>query len=249
LGEILRFAYLIKKRQLGENMKNIEYTKMAYLYDEFYANKKYEKEVDFIKSFIKDKNCKILDAGSGTGNHAKILSDLGYTVKGFDQSEEMVEIANSKVKNAFEVGELLTFKSDEKYDLIISFFAVFNHLKNYKEFELALKNLKACLNEEGTIIIDLHNPLKSGKKIEELKNAKRIMKWRKLSLLKKEFSKITYIVGNKKYKTSHTFKIFQIAKLQKIAESLDFGSINFYENYGNLAATKNSKNIQMVLTL
>ena len=34
-------------------MKNIEYTKMAYLYDKFYVNKNYSKEVDFIKNFIK----------------------------------------------------------------------------------------------------------------------------------------------------------------------------------------------------
>lgn len=36
-----------------------------YLYDKFYASKKYDKEVEFIKYFITDMNAIILDAGCG----------------------------------------------------------------------------------------------------------------------------------------------------------------------------------------
>ena len=175
-------------------MKNLEYTKMAYFYDLFYKNKNYKKEVEFICNFIKDKETKILDAGSGTGNHAKILNDLSYNVFGFDKSQEMVDIANAKINGKFFVSDLLNFKAGEKFDLIMSFFAVFNHLKSYKEFKKALINLKNAINVKGTIIIDLHNPQKSGKKVETVDNITRVMKWKKCSLLNKEFSKITYII-------------------------------------------------------
>lgn len=234
---------------LDWKMDNIEYTQMANLYDKFYINKNYSKEVDFIKTFIKDGNAKILDAGCGTGNHAKILHDLGYDVMGFDKSQEMVDIANSKLKNHFFVCDLLNYGYREKYDLIISFFAVFNHLKNYKELKIVLQNLKSSLKDKGTIIIDLHNPQKSGEKKEIIENAERVMKWRKCNFFKKEFSKITYTVGGTTYKTKHTFKIFNVSKLYKVAKELGFKEINFYENYNNsTTATKKSKNIQMVLT-
>jgi len=228
-------------------MESIEYTKMAYLYDKFYINKNYSKEVNFIKSFTTN-NAKILDAGCGTGNHAKILHNLGYDVIGFDKSKDMINIANTKVENHFFVDDLLSFHHKEKFDLIISFFAVFNHLKNYKEFKLALSNLKSTLKDNGTIIIDLHNPQKNGQKKEVAGNAIRVMKWRKCSFTKKEFSKITYFVDGKIYKTKNCFKIFSIKKLHSIAKELGFTNISFYENYDNsTSATIRSKNIQMIL--
>jgi len=231
-------------------MKNIEYTKMAYFYDLFYKNKNYKKEVEFICSFINNKETKILDVGSGTGNHAKILNDLGYNVFGFDKSQEMVDIANAKINGKFFVSDLLSFKTSEKFDLIISFFAVFNHLKSYKEFKKALINLKNALTDDGVIIIDLHNPQKSGEKVETIDNITRVMKWKKCSLLNKEFSKITYIIDNKQYVTKHIFKIYQMNKLEKIAKQLGFKNIKFYENYDKTkTATVASKNIQMVLSL
>ena len=231
-------------------MRNIEYTKMAYLYDKFYSNKKYSKEVEFLTSLISRKDCEILDAGCGTGNHAKLLHELGYSVHGFDQSKEMVEIANSKINNCFYVANLLDLESEAKYDLIISFFAVFNHLKNYAQFKKALFNLKECLKEHGTIIIDLHNPQNSGEKTESIDGAIRIMKWKKCKLLSKEFTKITYIVDENKYVTKHTFKIFDINKLDKIAKKLGFLNVKFCENYDiESCASKYSKNIQMILSI
>lgn len=227
---------------------NIEYTKMAYLYDKFYASKNYTKEVDFIKNFITNKNCLILDAGCGTGNHAKILCDQGYEIYGFDLNKEMVEIANSKINNHFSVGNLLNYEDKQKYDLIISFYAVFNHLKNYKEFEIALNNLKACLKENGVIIIDLHNPQHSGKKIDKIDGATRIMQWHKCSLLNKEFSNLIYIIGKKKYSTKHQFKIFNLNKLRKIAKTSGFENFKAYEQYSEKEASSKSKNIQIVLS-
>ena len=229
-------------------MKNIEYTQMAYLYDKFYINKNYFQEVNFIKSFINDDNVKILDVGCGTGNHAKVFNELGYNVVGFDISKEMVDIANTKVKESFWVDDLLNYNHKGKYDLIISFFAVFNHLKSYTQLKKALINLKSNLNDEGIIIIDLHNPQSSGKKQETIDNTTRLMKWKKCNLIKKEFSTIIYKIDGKVYKTKHVFKIFDINKLKKIAKQIGFNRVEFYENYNReLNATKVSKNIQMVI--
>lgn len=233
-------------------MDNIEYTKMAYLYDKFYSKKNYVREVDFIKNFIDSKDDKILDAGCGTGNHAKILSDAGYSVFGFDQSSDMVDIANSKIKDHFYVDNLISLKQDtiKNYGLIISFFAVFNHLKNYNQFEIALHNLKKMLKQNGKIIIDLHNPIKSGSKTETIDNVTRVMTWKKCILLKKEFTKISYTVNNKTFFAKHTFKIFNINKLRRLALSIGFKNIEFYENYDlNSVANKYSKNIQMVVSV
>ena len=229
-------------------MKNIEYNEMAQYYDDLYKNKDYKTEVNFISDFIKNSNDFILDAGCGTGNHAKIIYNKYPNVFGFDLSESMVNIANSKINGHFEIGNILNYKTDKKFDLIISFYAVFNHLRNYKQFKMALSNLKKLLNENGTIIIDLHNPLKSGKKIDKIENITRLMKWRIYKFLKIEKTKITYTIDNKIFKTSHKFKIYNIDKLKKICEKIGFKEIAFYENYNIKSnANKFSKNIQIVL--
>ena len=231
-------------------MRNIEYTKMAYLYDKFYSKKDYRSEVEFIKNFIGDKTQLILDAGCGSGNHSKILYDMGYNVLGFDKSPDMVAIANQKVPDKFFVDNLLSTNCQDKFNVIISFFAVFNHLKNYREFEQAIVNLKSLLLDGGKIIIDLHNPQKSGVKTETIDVASRTMTWRKCNLLKKEFTKIEYTVGEDKFVTRRTFKIFDINKIREIAIKTGFSSVNFYENYDtNRPASKSSKNIQVVLEI
>jgi len=159
----------------------------------------------------------------------------------------MVEIANKKVNNKFEVANILSYSTDKKFDLIISFYAVFNHLNSYKEFSLALTNLLKALNKNGTLIIDLHNPQSNGKKLDEIASVKRIMQWKINKLLKKEITNITYIVGNDINTTKHKFKIFEIEKIKKICDKLKLKS-DFYQNYEiNSIATSHSKNIQVVI--
>jgi len=111
-------------------------------------------------------------------------------------------------------------------------------------------NLKKGLNQNGTIVIDLHNPQKNGKKIDSIENATRIMKWKKYTLLKKEYSKISYIVDGKKYNTRHKFKIYDIEKLRKITKELGFSNVNFCENFNiDKPANSKSKNIQMIINV
>lgn len=228
-------------------MEDIEYGKMSKLYDVFYSGKDYKKEALFISKFLKD-GASILDAGCGTGSHCKELKALGYTTDGFDLSPDMISIAKEKVSGNFTVASLLDFSSKINYDAIISFFAVFNHLWNYKEFEFALSNLKDHLEPKGIIILDLHNPQQNGSKLDIKDNTHRNMKWRICPLLGKEITKITYTIDGEIFETSHTFKIFKMPRIKKIAEKLGFVNVEFYSNYDTTCiATKKSKNIQVVL--
>lgn len=228
--------------------ENLEYTKMAEFYDLFYKNKNYEKESHFIEEVIKKPNCSILDAGCGTGNHLLALHKKGYDVFGFDINKEMLKVAETKLPKRFEKGDLLTYKTSQKFDLVISFFAVFNHLKSFREFFKAVRNLKQYLSEGGKIIIDLHNPQKSGEKTEKQGAYQRKMKWRVCKLCSKEFSSISYKIVDKQFETKHTFAIFKLKRLKKLLAKNGYTNCDFYENYDtNTKATSKSKNIQVVI--
>ena len=72
----------------------------AHYYELLYSDKNYEKEVDYIKSFLsnyQNKESSILDLGCGTGNHAEIFASSGYSCTGIDSSKEMINIAKEKL--------------------------------------------------------------------------------------------------------------------------------------------------------
>ena len=223
-----------------------EYQHMAKYYDMFYSNKSYDNEVDFLINIIGNRKT-ILDVGCGTGIHMKMLEDKGHQVDGMDLNKSMLEIAKTRIKGNLFHENLLNYKSNKSYDAIISMFAVFNHLKNYEELEKGILNLYSLLNQNGILIIDLHNGRTNGEKENTYQNYKRIMKWTFDCLEFKEHTDITYIIDNKTFHDIHEFKIYEIAKLKNI---LDKNNLNYklYENYSFNNASDKSKNIQIIIT-
>lgn len=223
----------------------IEYNSMAKYYDLFYSNKSYERETDFLKKLIGNRKT-VLDVGCGTGIHMHLLEDSGYIVDGLDLNSGMLNIAKTRVKgNLLEVN-LLDFNMNKKYDSIISMFAVFNHLNDYNEFEEGIIHYYQYLNEDGILIIDLHNGRKSGEKVSKYKEYKRIMSWEFDEKNFKEHTNIQYIVGNNIYEDKHEFIIYEVEKIKKILDKNQL-NYNLYENYSLNSADDFSKNIEIVI--
>ncbi len=101
------------------------FTNYAEKYEEESFTKGTLKEVDFIENEIKfNKKCRILDVGCGTGRHSIELAKRGYTVTGIDLSDNMLDKARSKAKEAgvevtFMQADARDFNFNEKFDLVI----------------------------------------------------------------------------------------------------------------------------------
>lgn len=175
-----------------------------------------------------------------------ILEENKYNVEGFDINSDMLNIASTKVKGNLYKGNILSYKSTKKYDAIISMFAVFNHLKDTSQFEMAIKNLYNLLENDGVLIIDLHNGRTSLSKTDEVDGIKRIMKWEYNSNNMTEHTDIKYIINNKVYNTYHDFKIFSICDIKNILVKNSY-VFKLYENYSNVLSNDNSKNIQIII--
>lgn len=221
-----------------------EYQNMAKYYDLFYKNKSYEKEVDFLKNLIGNRKT-ILDVGCGTGIHMNLLENQ-YKVDGLDLSYQMLEIAKSRVIGKLMQGNLLNYETYKKYDAIISMFAVFNHLRNYDEFEQGILHWYNNLNENGILIVDIHNGRTSGKKESNYEQCKRIMEWTFNAEKSIETTNITYIINNKVYKDKHIFIIYEIDKIKDILNKNNL-KYQLYENYSMNNANYNSKNMEIVI--
>lgn len=227
----------------------MEYKEFAKYYDKFYQNKNYKTETEFLKNFI-NANDKILDVGCGTGIHAALLTDNGFEVDGLDLNKEMLEIAKTRLKTNLYWQNILEIDISKKYNMIISMFAVFNHLKDTDELMRGLMNLKQLLHDGGKIIIDLHNPQSSGSKIDTYDNMTRVMKWNYDRSLKIEKSDIIFEIDGIKYTDTHTFRIFTIDEMKECCERVGLKVVNVYENYDiNKEGTSTSKNLQFLITI
>ena len=113
--------------------------------------------VDLLGEIGKSKLSKILDVGSGTGRGAELLINRGYeNLTLLELSYKMMEKAREKdcLKDCkFVVGEFTEFESDEKYDIITSFY-VFGSPIYFSEadVEAGLKKIKSMLNEKGVVV-------------------------------------------------------------------------------------------------
>jgi 2-polyprenyl-3-methyl-5-hydroxy-6-metoxy-1,4-benzoquinol methylase len=150
---------------------------MKQWYEELFTNyaNKYEKEnftqgtlgeVDFLEIEInKDKNCKILDIGCGTGRHAIELAKRGYNVTGIDLSESMIEKAREKARFSgldvdFQVADARNLPFEDQFNLVIMICEGAFPLMETDEmnFEI-LKNAVKALNAGGKLIFTTLNGL------------------------------------------------------------------------------------------
>ena len=112
---------------------------------------------------------KIADLGCGLGKHGRYCADVGFEVTGYDFSQKMITLADQlndqnfarsyyhndhlkmPIMRFLHKANICDFITDEKYDGIISCYT-FIHLTR-QQAELALQNLKQCLNKGALLLI------------------------------------------------------------------------------------------------
>lgn len=97
------------------------------------------------------KRIKVLDFGCGTGGFCRRLNQLGYTVTGIDQSNEMIKtaIAHSPSAIKYILGNQSKFQTLETFDIITSIMTT----PFIEELDNVIKSLASKLNQNGIIII------------------------------------------------------------------------------------------------
>jgi len=224
-----------------------EYKRFSELYDLFHQKKDYSKETKFLRNILEKYNSKkILDVGCGTGRHIELLEKQGYECTGLDINPEMINIAKKRTKANFIIGDMSNFSLNNKFDAIISMFASFNHIIEQKKIENSLKCFFNHLNPYGILILDLHNPLTNGKKIDKIKNYTREMSWTINPVSKLEETTVKFHINGKVATTSHRLKIYSKEEINKFLLGQGFNKTEFFENYELKKATNKSKNMEVL---
>ena len=222
-----------------------DYYNYSDFYDIFNKYRNYNREIRFILNITKNKKW-LLDIGCGTGTHLNVLENLGYIVNGIDKSENMVNWAKEKVKSEIYNMNILDFKLKEKYDAIIAMHSVFNHLKNYEEFDKALSNSLNHLNNNGIMIIDLDNRRSNDDVFDKVDGNKRYLECFYSDKYNIQIRTTTFTIGLKKFIFEHEYFIYDIKRLKDIFDKYNI-TYTFFTNYSYQRAKKNSNRIHIVI--
>jgi SAM-dependent methyltransferase len=105
---------------------------------------------------------KILEVGTGTGRLLIEALENGADMYGIDISPAMLNVLKAKLtreqQSRISLQNIVDFKSDIKYDLIIAPFRVFMHLISKDDQLTALNNVYHNLNARGEFIFDVFVP-------------------------------------------------------------------------------------------
>ncbi len=126
----------------------------AYYYNAFYNDKDYVAEARTVDDILKKYGTgikRIISLGCGTGKHDIALSNMGYRCCGIDISPNMINIAREnsiqeKCNIKFEVADIRNYRTDKKYDAVISLFHVMSYQTKNEDIFQAFCSARDMLN-------------------------------------------------------------------------------------------------------
>jgi len=99
-------------------------------YDLLYRDKDYAAEVEYIDGLLQRHGvtgAELLEFGSGTGKHGRLLAQRGYRVTGIERSADMVALAEQTVGFQCQVGDISTVQLGRPFDAMLSLFHVISY--------------------------------------------------------------------------------------------------------------------------
>lgn len=153
------------------------FQRYAAYYDLLYRDKDYEAEARYVAArlrALRPGTRSILEFGSGTGRHGRLLAALGFDVHGIERSAEMVAVAQAHPPGSAggtftcKVGDIGELRLGRRFDAVIALF----HVVSYQASDAALQAVFAAaaahLAPGGAFLFDVwHGPAVLGQGVAE----------------------------------------------------------------------------------
>jgi len=129
-----------------------KYYDLMYVSDESYQAE-VNKVVSLVEQYKISKGDMLLDIACGTGAQAEYLQNH-FTVTGIDISDEMLDVAKDKVKNAtFINADMCDFELNDQYDVILNLYGSIGHAESLVHMQTSLKCVYKHLKPGGIFIL------------------------------------------------------------------------------------------------
>lgn len=130
----------------------------AGIYDLLYAGKEYVEEVNYVQGLLGRLGISkgsILELGSGTGKHGRMLAERGYRVLGVEKSEGMLSMSHNTMGFSAVQGDARSFQTEEKFDVVLSLFHVISYMTENEDIDAVFANTASHLVEGGLFVFDI----------------------------------------------------------------------------------------------
>jgi SAM-dependent methyltransferase len=147
------------------------FQKYSAFYDLLYSDKDYAAEAEYVVRAIRTAvptARSILELGSGTGRHGRLLAAMGFDVHGIERSSEMVSLAQvaGRVQSpgtlgsfTCEVGDICTANLGRSFDAVIALFHVMSYQTTNQALQAAIQVATDHLAPGGLFLFDVwHGP-------------------------------------------------------------------------------------------
>jgi SAM-dependent methyltransferase len=147
------------------------FQKYSAYYDLLYRDKDYAEETKYVAQIIRSAEPKagtILELGSGTGRHGRLLAAMGFKVHGIERSPDMVVMANlspaslsSKAGGSFtyEVGDARSVNLGRTFDAVVALFHVISYQTTNEDLQAVFRVAAQHLAPGGVFLFDVwHGP-------------------------------------------------------------------------------------------
>jgi SAM-dependent methyltransferase len=134
-----------------------QFAKYAEFYDIFYKEKDYLLEANYLINLLKTVDIvsgEVLEFGCGTGQHARIIAERGFSVHGIEMSSEMLARCKKSNHFTFEQGDIRKISLNKTFDSVISLFHVFSYMQSNEDVNLFFKSAHKHLDPGGKLIFD-----------------------------------------------------------------------------------------------
>jgi SAM-dependent methyltransferase len=97
----------------------------------------------------------VLDAGCGTGEHARLLANEGFEVDGLDLDPAFVRIASLKhPAGRFVEADMSDFRLSRRYDAVLCLFSAIGYLETLDRVRRAVRCFREHLTPGGVMIVE-----------------------------------------------------------------------------------------------
>jgi len=142
----------------------VVFEKYAQYYDLLYQDKDYRAESNYVISLIDKfhaKTKKVLEFGSGSGIHGRMLANAGFNISGIEKSQKMIELGltssppiNPKTNFSCIQGDCTQAFLADDFDTVISLFHVLSYQTTNQTVLGMLNNAYRQLKAGGIFILD-----------------------------------------------------------------------------------------------
>lgn len=135
-----------------------QFSQVSDFYDLLYEDKDYPSEVAYVADVLARygvHNGDILEFGSGTGRHGRLLVERGYSVFGIEQSAGMVARAVQTPGFTCSVGDICSAETSRRFSAVIALFHVMSYITDNDRVSKVFANAGRHLEAGGLFFFDV----------------------------------------------------------------------------------------------